>query len=612
MTSIRPKVVALVASLFAILIALDIFIQERALLPSFGELERVDARTSMTRIGFALERALERLELNDAAWSNWGELYQFMQDHNAAFLATYTTPVATAALKINVLVLVDCDGNFTFSSARNLESGQPLQMDFAARGSLPPDFPWRRNLQDGTRARGLIRTNQGVMMLAAAPIYDGSGGGRNLGMTLMGRLLTSPEVQAIGTEAQAWLFLLNEPRSPGAADLAETSSVTKVYRTFDDVYGRPLMTLRVDVPRSITARGQAAVNYSSCYLFGAAVTVLVLLLAILNRVVLGPIARVTHHAVAVGEGADLSARLNFTGGDEIGRLAREFDRMVQRLAESRRQLVDRSFQAGFAELAKGVLHNLGNAMTPFGVRLASLSERLRSAPVADIRCAAAELAGNPQDAARRADLAHFVRLGFDQVDGALEQARRDVAVMEQQTSIVSATLAEQMASSRSEPVVERVALPELISQTLDIVPDACRQRLTIETDPSLKALGSIPVARTVLRLVLQNLIINAADAVRESKRDRGVLKIAATIEADAEADRLHLCCTDDGIGIESHNLQRIFEKGFSTKSRDTNHGIGLHWCANAIRALGGRIWATSQGLGHGASMHVVLPLALRP
>jgi two-component system, NtrC family, sensor kinase len=55
----------------------------------------------------------------------------------------------------------------------------------------------------------------------------------------------------------------------------------------------------------------------------------------------------------------------------------------------------------------------------------------------------------------------------------------------------------------------------------------------------------------------------------------------------------------------------VFDKGFSTKSRDTNYGIGLHWCANAIAALGGRIWATSDGPGCGASMHLILPLPSR-
>jgi signal transduction histidine kinase len=602
--------VALVASLFAILIALDMVIQEQVLLPSFAELERVDAHTSMTRIGFALDRALESMEMNDAAWSNWGELYQFMQDRNPQFIATYTTPTALAALKINVLLLVDRDGHFIFSSAREVESGKPLDIDFAGRGELPADFPWRRNLKEGKPARGLVRTNQGVMMLSAAPIFDGSGGGRNLGMTIMGRLLTADQLQAIGTEAQASLLMLYKLRPAAAPDLVETATLTQVYRTFEDVYGHPLMTLKVDVARKITARGHTAVLYSSLYLLGAAVTVLVLLLLIVNRVVLGPIFRVTRHAVAVGEGADLSARLNFSGTDEIGRLAREFDRMVQSLAESRASLVDQSFQAGFAELAKGVLHNLGNAMTPIGLRLASLANRLRSAPVADIQFAAAELADESADAGRRADLACFIKMGFDQVGTAILHAQSDIAVLEQQTSIVSATLAEQMASSRSEPVVERVALPDLLSQALDIVPDSCRQRLAIEADESLKAVGPVPLARTLLRLVLQNLIINAADAVDESRREKGVLHIAAAIESDADAQRLHLRCTDNGIGIKPENLARIFEKGFSTKSRAANHGIGLHWCANAIRSLGGRIWASSEGPGTGASLHVVLPVAV--
>jgi signal transduction histidine kinase len=117
------------------------------------------------------------------------------------------------------------------------------------------------------------------------------------------------------------------------------------------------------------------------------------------------------------------------------------------------------------------------------------------------------------------------------------------------------------------------------------------------------------VARTLLRLVLQNLIINAADAVGESPREKGVLQIAAAIETEEDTERLHLRCTDNGIGIAPENLARIFEKGFTTKPRAANQGIGLHWCANAIRSLGGRIWASSQGLGHGTSLHIVLPVA---
>jgi sensor histidine kinase regulating citrate/malate metabolism len=55
----------------------------------------------------------------------------------------------------------------------------------------------------------------------------------------------------------------------------------------------------------------------------------------------------------------------------------------------------------------------------------------------------------------------------------------------------------------------------------------------------------------------------------------------------------------------------VFEKGFSTKSLETNQGIGLHWCANALNALGGRIWADSDGSGCGACLHFMVPLADR-
>jgi sensor domain CHASE-containing protein len=584
--NIRLKVVALVALLFAVLIAVEGVVQECVVMPSFVELERSGARTAMTRINYALDRTLERLKLNDLEWSNWAELYRFMQDFNPAFIATYTTAEALVPLKVNLLLLADRDGRVVFAAARDLDSGIPLDLDLAQRSSLPADFPWRRNLQRGVPARGLVRTNLGVMMLAAAPIFDGSGGGKPLGMTLMGRLLTAAQLRDIGTQAQAALTMHTASPESAAPALVEDETTTQVSGSYDDIEGRPLMTLRVDVPRSITKQGRAAILYSTLYLVGAAITILVLLLVVLNRVVLNRVARVTHHAVA-----------------------REFDRMVGRLADSRRQLADRSFQAGFAELAKGIMHNLGNAMTPLGVRLTLLAGRLRGAPVAEVAAAAAELEGAPA-AERRADLTEFVHFGGEEIDTAIQEALDDVAVIERQAAIVSATLAEQKASAGSEQVLESVRLPELLAQTLDIVPDAARRRLLVEADESLRSVGAVTVARTVLRLVLQNLIINAADAVHAAGLHQGALRLTAGIEQGDGRRQLHLECRDNGAGIAAENLQRVFEKGFSTKSRDTNRGIGLHWCANASRSLGGRIWAASDGPGRGASLHVMFPISV--
>ena len=609
--NIRTKMISLLALLFTVLIVLEISIQKQVLMPSFAELEREDAQTSMKRIDYALDTALENLGLNAADWGNWADVYQFVQSRNPAFVSTNITPVAMKQLKVNALLIVDLQGRFVSSSARDFDSGEPMVLDFAAGRSLPADFPWRKNLGDGKPARGLLHTNLGVMMIAAAPVLDGSGGGTALGMVLMGRLLTPLQLRMIGAQAQASLAMLPDSTSAGGETIVETDASTQVFKSFADVYGRPLMSLRVDVPRRITERGHGAVTYASLYLIGAAVMVLLLLVAALNRIVLKPLARVTRQAVAVGEGIDLGVRLNISGQDEIAKLAREFDRMVERVADSRRQLVDQSFQAGFAELAKGVLHNLGNAMTPLGVRVSKLGDRLRDAPAGDVELAFAQLAQEPGPSARRADLEEFLRLACRELAAAVKDARADVAVVQRQATIVQTALSELMRSTRNAHVVESVRLPELVAQTLEIVPDACRQRLVVDTDESLRKIGAVQVARTVLRLILQNLIINAADAVRDAGRDKGVLHFAAEIVAEADTQQLHLHCKDDGVGIAADNLTRVFDKGFSTKSRETNYGIGLHWCANAISALGGRIWAASEGPGQGASMHLMLPLPVR-
>jgi two-component system NtrC family sensor kinase len=610
--NVRTKMISVLALLFAVLIILDIGIQKLVLMPSFAELERDDARTSMKRIDNVLNITLDNIQLNAADWGNWADAYKFVQGKNPEFVMTNITTAALKQLQVNTVMLVDLEGNVVVASSGDLESGAPLDIDLSANARLPENFPWRRNVAAGKPAKGLVKTNRGIMMLAGAPILDGTGRGPWMGMVIMGRFLTPREVRQIGAQAQATVSMNADYRPGGADELMETGTATEVSRRFADIYGNPLMTLRVQVSRKITERGQSAVSYASAYLVIAGLAALVLLVIVLNRVVLAPLARVTRHAVAIGEGTDLTARLNLPGRDEVAVLAGEFDRMVERVAESRRQLMDQSFQAGFAELAKGVLHNLGNAMTPLGVRLTKLGERLRDAPAADVELAATELAREQPGSERYRDLQEFLRLGCLELGAVLKDAQADVMVIQRQTTVVQTALCELMRSTRNEHVLESVRLPDLVSQTLEIVPDACRQRLIVEADDSLRRVGVVNVARTVLRLVLQNLIINAADAVREAGRDKGIFRVAAEIVRDSERDQLHLHCEDNGVGIARANLERVFDQGFSTKSRETNHGIGLHWCANAISALGGRIWAVSEGPGRGASMHLMVPLSIRP
>jgi signal transduction histidine kinase len=242
------------------------------------------------------------------------------------------------------------------------------------------------------------------------------------------------------------------------------------------------------------------------------------------------------------------------------------------------------------------------------VTVATLQERLRSAPAGEIDMVLAEIEAGSSDPARRADLEQFLRLASRELALAVARASDDAAAVARHAQLIQAALAQQLQSSRSGPVVETIDLPALIEQSLDMIPPALLQRLSIDLDGSLFATGSLPLPRITLQQVFQNLVQNAAEAVRTGE-SRGQLRISCALEpAEAGGEMLTVRLSDDGVGIRNEDLPRVFEKGFSTKSRDTNHGIGLHWCANALQALGGRIRAES-GADGGAILSVTIPVA---
>jgi two-component system, NtrC family, sensor kinase len=616
---LRAKVIAVLSAAFIALILLQWSVGQGLLMPQFERIELDNANTAMMRIESGLQAELAELHVSAADWGNWSDAYKFMEDPGDGFIQKSLNPSALKQLNATALAFIDPQGRFVWSGAIDPVTMEPADLDLFRLAQLPEHFPWRANLITDVSSEGLIATNRGVMLVAITPILDGFGHGPAHGALLLGRLLTHTEVAVIGARAHTRVAL-TEVRYPGRQLPALPASkdgpgvqvtgfeTTQISHQFTDIFGAPVMTLRIEVPRVVAVRAHTTLMWVMTLTALAAIIILVLAFYGMERTVLGPLAHVTRHAVAIGAGDDLTNRLNLDRRDEIGALAAEFDRMVGQVAESRRQLIDHSFEAGMSELSRGVLHNIGNAMTPLSVRVARLRSRLQAAPLADVERALSERTLESSDSARQADLDEFLRLAAAELAELVRQADEDAGVIERQAGIVQTALSEQLRSTRASTVVESTELPALIEQSLEIVPDAARERIDLQLDPSIQTLGAIRIPRTVLRLVLQNLIINASEAIRAAGHERGTVQLTAALHEANNRQHLELECHDNGCGIAAENIERVFERGFSTKRGTGNLGIGLHWCATAVNALGGRMWASSPGAGQGATMHLLLPV----
>lgn len=282
-----------------------------------------------------------------------------------------------------------------------------------------------------------------------------------------------------------------------------------------------------------------------------------------------------------------------------------------------RQLVDASRVAGMAEIATGVLHNVGNVLTSVNVSANVLAERLEAADTSALT-KAAQLVSEHRD-----DLASFIN--DDEVGRqipqfitlaaqCLDDSHREMASELTQLSRGIEHIKEIVRSQQSHAKGTSVALPmrpvEVMEQAVR-VDLASLERHHIELVRKFEDLPQLHLDKHRILQILVNLITNARQAITERdglQPGGGTRTITLGLSYDKVAARLRFEVEDSGMGIAPENLSRIFRHGFTT--REDGHGFGLHSAANAATEMHGTLTAHSNGLGQGAKFTLDIPAQL--
>ncbi|WPB75168.1 ATP-binding protein [Archangium violaceum] len=281
-----------------------------------------------------------------------------------------------------------------------------------------------------------------------------------------------------------------------------------------------------------------------------------------------------------------------------------------RLAELHRGLVDVSRHAGMAEIATGVLHNVGNTLNSVNVSAHFVVERLRGSRSAGLDKAVELLRENAsrlgafleEDPRGRQFPAYLAALSgqlAQERESVLEELRRLTESVDHIKSVVSM----QQQHARFSGVLERVEVSTLLDDAMRLHAVSF-ERLGIQLRREYTASASaVMVDRHKLLQILVNLLSNARHALLESQRPDKQL----TLRVEEAGARLRIAVADNGVGIAPEILQRLFSQGFTTKK--DGHGFGLHISALSAEELGGSLQCESEGPGTGATFTLELPLA---
>jgi PAS domain S-box-containing protein len=277
----------------------------------------------------------------------------------------------------------------------------------------------------------------------------------------------------------------------------------------------------------------------------------------------------------------------------------------EKLKKTQADLVDASHRAGMAEVATGVLHNIGNVLNSVNVSASTLLEQVEVSHTGLLERAVKlmEEQGErlPEFIASDAK-GQKLPLLFSRVTEQLvterEAMRVELQRLMEHINIIRSTIDAQQSIAKSNDVLVPVTLDDLVDRTLSMFRVDVEQG-SIEVQRAAEELPPVLLDRQGAVQILVNLVRNAIEALDGVERPR------LAVKARADGDTLVFEIEDNGCGIEADDLTRIFRHGFTTK--ESGHGFGLHSSAIAAQAMGGSLSVISAGSGHGASFCLTLP-----
>ncbi|MCK4259462.1 MAG: diguanylate cyclase [Halanaerobiales bacterium] len=345
--SLRKKTfIILVLTITLLFVSLFIY-SKVILLKSFVILEEESIQHNVKRVIKALERDIHFLDTTAIDYAFWDDTYTFVQDRNDDYLQSYKNDFAFLQMNINFVVLTNSFDQIIFEKGYNLDNQDESQIFKSIRKYIDENNHLLRYSNPLSGVKGIVMLPEGPMLVSSRPILTSELEGPVSGSLILARLLDGEEIRRLSEETQV-SFTLNSWADPKLTeeDLKARSALSVTgdiyiqgyddksvngYTMLEDIYGKPILLLKVNMPRVIYQKGHFSIHTFVIILAVSSSIIVAVSLIILERIVLARIKNLSELVNDIGDSGDLNARIPVKGNDELSSLAGFINEMIEAL-----------------------------------------------------------------------------------------------------------------------------------------------------------------------------------------------------------------------------------------------------------------------------------------
>lgn len=583
--------------LAAILLLLSAIIDQR-----FKRLEEHEVAGHLDRAEAMFESMKHTAEARTLDWAVWNDSFDYLRAPNSDYETTNFSASAFQNIDAEAMGFVRFDGSFEKAVYYDLKAARAdtaAQAEFA-RIIAAPEF--RKAMREKKTRLGFVRFGKRVLVVAAAQIFRSDGSGPAAGYLVTGKEVRDADiVQALQLPAKL------EPTAGSApVNIRRNKDQITIAKRIQALGGEPIATVRFVVRRSLVREGATLLWLTA----GGVAVLLIAIIALLNwrlrTILIRPIQTFQAHVSRISHTGELVAFAE-RRNDELGELYREFNAMADELNSLRAKVEAQSFAVGQNESVIAIMHNVRNAISPVHAILSKLDDGMKFPAEANVRRVLDELLADTALAERRRQLIAFLDAAVGRARDDLVNHRGDMREALRGLGQVVEAISNAQISAKAQSLAAECDLSTIVGSSLGIVRH--QGALDISTNFATDERFRLAAPRVLLAQVIDNLLTNAVEAIAATGREEGTIAIHASRDPVAPDRLVRLTIRDDGDGFAPARAAELFERGKSSRQKDTVGGIGLHWCANTLNALGGAIEIFSEGPGRGAVVTLRLPIA---
>jgi len=596
------------------------FILRAVITPAFEELELEAAHTDLIRADQAIQTDIDNLMAVSLDWGPWDDIYEYVAGRNLGFQRSNLVRPTLTNLGLDMMAVYELGGRLKWSQLLHEGEERPLADLRLLEADSPAVHLLNAHANADSATVGIVDTALGPMIISSQPILRSDYSGPVAGALVMAQFLDEARLGRLRerTEVDLTLMLAEDYVIEGERGLSDIAVGELPVRVSDeavtncvvlaDILGNPYLLVSSKTPREITSLGQQTVSAALLFLAAAGALLVIILWWFMKGTIIRPIETLTDHMNKIRKSGDLSDNLNLNSDDEIGLLAGQYDKLNSEVHETRAALLHQSFKAGKADTAAEVLHNIRNALTPMINGLERVGKAFKVGDGLHVKEAVEQLSDPESDPEKAGKYVQYLGASFDRLEAVHSEARDDLNTVASQARQVEAILADQEKFTNVAPISENLVVDEVVEEAALVIPKDSPTEIDVDVADELNNYR-VRAHRVGLLQVLSNLILNAYESILRAETKEGRISLSASETVIDDTEMVQLTVRDNGTGFEEDVRNKVFQRGFTSKDEGDTTGLGLHWCANAVASMGGRIFADSQGEGQGAEFHVLLPAA---